>query len=602
MFAILSPLHPIFMKFSLLRAFRLENFLTIFARFPLSVLSAAVATGSAIWLTTNSGELPSQGVERLLAMCMVGILFFTGLALFAEQKKLRSALIQLLGLPVLYLLIYRVDPSHNDMFLLRNALVFLAALALIFVGPFFSRRDNKSFWPFFIKVWTRALFAIATAGIVVLALNLALYSVSVLFDVFITDRWHQYVFAVFLIFVPNLVFLMGLPKNDKEALDHADPTAFRALGNFLFSPLLLVYFLILAAYVVKILFTQVWPSGFVAMPILIFSMIGFGLYALSSPLLGEKSSRFLTLVNRAFLRSLPVFVLVYFVAFWQRIAQYGVTEDRYLGVALGALLFAWALYFGWSKKPQLKVIPLGLFVVPLLVSFGPWGVFQVSIRSQVDRLETVLQEQGLLNDGVVTPSSNDAVGFAARQRISSILDYLLNRYGPEPVLFLFKDPEALKDAGVVELMSEMGISYENEYDTTPLDGGEDYYFTVSDFDPQMVSGYDYLIRYSFYDWGTDNTQTITVAGKELSAHFNTLTSALELSGAGETLSVPLTTFLTTLETEHPEEGPLNREVFSLTAENSSLTVKIYFNSLAYHRVDEERNDLTGDMEFLLRLK
>ena len=591
------------MRFAFLRSFNLENFKATFLRFPLSILSGAVASGCDVWMSYTMYDGVNQDVAKLMLSSFVGILLFTGLALLAEGHRLRSWLIQLLGIPVLYLLIYRLDLSHDMADAVRVGLLLLSSLALIFVGPYLAARDDKSFWLFFVKVWNRAMFAIATAVITAVALALALVSIEHLFEVMVDGRYYQYVYSIFLVFVPNLVFLMGIPGDTKALEKETHSISFRALGTYLFAPLLSVYFVILATYVVKILVTQVWPNGFVAMPIVIFSAIGFGMYSLIFPLLQEKDNRFLKFFNRIFLWSLPVFTVVYFIAFWQRIEQYGMTEMRYLGVALGVLILAWSLYFGWVKKPHLKLIPFGLFVVPFLVSFGPWGVFQVAERSQLGRLETVLTEHGLLKDGAIVPATDEAVDLKTLRDISGSLDYLVSNYGEESVATWFGGEEAVKGIGSSGLMKKMGLSYEAVYDFAPLDGGTDYYFTVNDTDPENITGYEYQMHYYFYDMTPPAEDlSYTVGEKQLTFHYNSISDAVELSGVGETLSIPLKDFIDGLENDHPEEGPLSRDALSVSGQNSAVSVKIYFTNLSYHNLDGERSGFSADAQVLVKLK
>lgn len=597
------------MRLPFLGSLNFENFKATFLRFPLSVLSGVAASTTLVWISATEWMGQEDVLPRFILGSFLGILLFTGLSLFAERHRLRSWVIQLLGIPVLAALVSPLDPDIM-MFGMRGVLLFVASLALIFAGPYVRSKEDKGFWIFSVKVWTRAVLAIVTALIVVAGLALALTSIQHLFEVEIDYRLYEYIYEIFLIAVPNVVFLMGIPDDYKSLERQSSGVSFRGFGTYLFLPLISVYFLILAAYVVKIFATQVWPDGFVAMPIVIFSILFFGMYALVFPLLKEKEGKVLKAFSRVFLWSLPVFMLVYFVAFWQRIAQYGVTELRYLGVALGALILAWTLYFLFSKNARLKVIPLGLAGVAFLASFGPWGAFQVSEWNQLSRLETTLEANGLLKDGAIVPSTDEAVPFEARQQISGSLDYIVNNYGEAPVAAWFGGEDKVLNMGSYGLMGQLGLTYVGAYEMSPLDGGSNYYFSVDDSQARSVSGYQYSAHYYFYvasdmpeGQPSLDLSFLAAKSKEVSLHYNVETNAVEVSvTGGKTLSIALNDFMAKLEKSRAEQTPLTPAEFTVSGENGSLAAAISFNTLSYHLADDQRTDISVDATVLLKLK
>jgi len=527
-----------------------------FLRFPLSILSAATAACSAVWMSTGGhGFLEAQSIEKLFAASFLGILLFTGLALLAERERLRSLLIQVLGVPVLYLLAYCVDLAHYDLAMVRFALLFLGSLALIFAGPYLRSKEDRGFWAFSIQVWSRAILAIAVSLIVVAALTLALVSIEQLFKVSIPSYWYESLYAIFLIFVPPLVFLTGIPEDYKALQKEPLKISFRTFATVLSLPLMAVYFVILATYVVKIVVTQVWPSGFVAMPIVVFSVIGFGTYALIFPLLQEGTSRLLQVMTRILLWSLPVFLVVYFVALGQRIGQYGVTELRYLGVALGVLLLGWSLYFNFARKPWLKMIPATLFLGAFLVSFGPWGVFQVSLRSQVARLDGATPQEAL-----------------------EISNYVVEAYGPD---FLVQGVRA------EDLVQKFDLAVTTERPTN-----YDFYSEKIDA-VEKVEGFDYLIQYNSsidaqtYALGDKDQVTLQVQGDDR--------TSLDVTFEDSTLNLPLAGLMDALEKGETTD-------YVLEAENGVMAVKVRVDNLSYMRDAEGVQGLYFTGTVLVKLR
>jgi len=94
----------------------------------------------------------------------------------------------------------------------------------------------------------------------------------------------------------------------------------------------------------------------------------------------------------------PTFLLT--LAVWQRIAEYGVTPERYCLCLFAMWLAAMAIYMGVARgKIDLRAIPASLALALLLSSFGPWGAASVSIRSQLGEFRRLLESQRVLVDG-----------------------------------------------------------------------------------------------------------------------------------------------------------------------------------------------------------
>lgn len=599
----------------------LKKFLTLsalkdaFLRFPLSVLSSALASGLAMFMAWNSWSYPNplpSWAEPLFASSFLGILLFAGLALFAEGFRLRSWLVQvLIGVPALYFLAYQVDASFYDIAFLHYALIFLGSLALIFGGYYARKGSSQGLWNFGTRTWTRACVAIASALILILGFNLALVSVEQLFEISYSQPWYEYVIGFFGIFVANLIFLTGIPE-DFKALEKTTPPekGVRAFALFLSFPLLATYFVILAVYVVKILVTQDWPSGFVAMPVLLFSLIGFGTTVLVHPLRDGKSSSLVGAFVRFFPWTVLPFLAVYFVALWKRIEPYGLTEMRALGVLLGLVLVGWALYFGLKqKKANLRVIPLSLVVVSFLASVGPWSVFSVSEWHQVSRLEALLAENGILVEGKVQEGVE--VPLEVNVEASEIVSYLENNHGFECLQKWFDEP--VQDLTGNELMGLMGMDYSH---SNPWGSGAIYSnFNVDGGEALAVDGYQY--HFSFFDgadWTWDNTDipayedgyqmviTLPNRSETLTVQTNFETQVLHFTSGASTLDLDLGTFIQDLKTKYPNgQDVLPRGEMSVTAENADLKVQVYFDYFNFS-FDTELTSLQMDAQVFVTLK
>src|SRR5699024_2541261 len=106
----------------------------------------------------------------------------------------------------------------------------------------------------------------------------------------------------------------------------------------------------------------------------------------------------------------------------------GFTIERYFVLVLGLWLAGIVLYFIFSKAKNIKVIPASLCLIALLISFGPWGAFSVSERSQITRLQTYLQQNELLEKEIIQPASG-TISFEDRREISNVIRYLVYNHG-----------------------------------------------------------------------------------------------------------------------------------------------------------------------------
>src|ERR1700685_4391579 len=123
----------------------------------------------------------------------------------------------------------------------------------------------------------------------------------------------------------------------------------------------------------------------------------------------------------------PTILLI--IAVSQRIAQYGVTPERYFLCLFAIWLAAMAVYMGAARgRIDLRAIPACLAVALLLSSFGPWGTTSVSIRRQLGEFYRLLNSKGVLVDGRLKLDSPRVEKFAqlvaSNDRLWSILNSL----------------------------------------------------------------------------------------------------------------------------------------------------------------------------------
>lgn len=413
-------------------------------RFPLSMITACIGTILGIVLLHNQDQFSLY--TKLLMTLGLGLPIFTAIVLFGEKKQwaLKNKLITD-SAAVLFLILYYVLLPENffqsgEVFIFRYAMWMIGFFLLIMFIPFIQKGDEtivKTFWHynktlalslFLTMVWAAAL----QAGI-----SIAMASVGFLFEITIVPERYMELWIVVVGIFSTTFFLSRVPRNvDSFAETKTYPKELRLFFQYVLCPLVAIYFLILYAYVIRILVTLEWPKGTLAYMILGFSFLGILAYAISRPLIQEV--RWVGKASQGFFIVLIPQIGMLFWALWFRITEYSFTENRYFVFVFGWWLLAMAIYFLFSRKKDIRLIPVSIFIIVFLASFGPWGAFAVSEKSQTNRLKKLLLKHEVLVEGKIKKTSKQ-IPLEDRKEISAGIRYLVGRHGTESIQPFFNE-------------------------------------------------------------------------------------------------------------------------------------------------------------------
>ncbi len=188
---------------------------------------------------------------------------------------------------------------------------------------------------------------------------------------------------------------------DLEALNIAEnyPKFLVILVSYIAIPLVAAYYVVLFAYVVKILVTLHWPSGQLGPIGIVYSAAGLLIFILASLL----ENRFALFYRTIFPKVLIPIVIMQMVSVAIRLNAYGITESKYYVALFGVFSLVTAIFL--SFKPVVAIILIALFAAGFAIfSFiPPVDAFTVSRVSQINRIETILEAEGILKDGKLTP-------------------------------------------------------------------------------------------------------------------------------------------------------------------------------------------------------
>jgi len=456
------------------------------SRFPLVLVSAATATVAGIILLDREGPPQPTILWSFLYGGILGIPLLIALRLTGEKRRWRPILswgIQCAG--VVLLVIYASTVPRNVPEAPASAVVCLllfalAAHMLVAVAPWTGKGEINGFWQYNKNLFLRILVALLFAHVLFGGLAFALAALDNLFGMQIPGNRYEELWVLMSILFTTWFFLAGIPRNLDELEGAREyPKGLRIFTYYILLPIVFVYLAILYAYLAKILISWDWPQGWVSKLILGFAGTGMFSLLLLHPLGHQTENIWIRSLIRWFYVVLIPLVVMLFFAVWRRVTEYGMTEGRYLALALGVWLVLTILYFLLRPAKDIKFIPASLCVGILIVSLGPWGALPVSERSQVVRLESLLKKNALLQDGKVHKSSGNVYGRDTWE-VSAILSYLHDMHGYDAIQPWFDQP-LRKEAAAP------GVGYKDPSDVCSLIGLE--FIQV-----RQISGGDLVFR------------------------------------------------------------------------------------------------------------
>ncbi len=509
-------------------------------RFPLSSAMALLWTGLCInyaeWEYRFSYYESLPQLLDLIFVCMLGFALMIAITLCGERWKwttmwhIAAAFLCTLFLGLYFWLIPDLFDGPKYHFI-RYVLFFISACLAISVGPFLGRSYDKDFWSFNARLFRGAAISVIFAGTLYVGLFAAMASVAYLFEIRIHERYYLEVWFILAGIVATHIFLSRIPVTfSVKEHDQWYPTLTRVFAQYILLPLVGLYTFILAVYSSKILLTGVWPKGQVCYMVLGYAAAGIVADILLWPAREDTKFRWVRTVSTVYYALLALFCLLLFSAIWQRIDQYGLTENRYYVVLLGTWTLCISLYFVLRRAHAIKMIPITLFSVLLLSSFGPWGAFSVSKQHQYHRLESVLERYNLLENGVIMKRETDELTLEDRETISGVVDYLYLTHGAASLQPYFSfDLAQLYSSAAEEkyfykgrfpgvLLKEAGLTHASEWrrSTSSVsetgDTYETFNFTLYTGAAANIDGYSYFVSEVTPGY-TSNTETYYVGGQ-----------------------------------------------------------------------------------------
>lgn len=441
-------------------------------------------------------------------------------------------------------------------------------------APFLGWREPLGLWQFNRRLVTGAAVSAVTTAVLFAGISLALAAVDKLLGLEVEEVAFQRLWIIAAFLFGPLHFMAATPARPGElAADGSYPRGLKLFTQYLLLPLAAVYFLILYAYMAKILFTQQWPQGWVSWLTTSASALGLLAFLLLWPVSeGEENRRYRAFSRGFCAAALPLLGML-FVAVYKRVAQYGLTEHRYFLICLGLWLAGMFLYFLLSRRPDIRRVPMTLAALAFVTSVGPWGAYSAGLASQSARLQRLLAENGLLAAGKAVKLDR-ALPVETRREIGGTLDYILRYHGGAPLEKYF--PAGLRTSK--DLMAFLGQEYVRRW----AQDGVTSLQLRADRTGMDISGYGRAARFS----ASDSKAPVPQGEAGYRAQLRREERSLRVFKDGKFLvDVPLEPLLGTAASARGEER-VEQGLLKAEAVKGPLKIRVYFSSLDLERKDQ----------------
>lgn len=591
-----------------------------FQRFPLVVIDACIGTIIGIILVDGNIWLESESLlVRLLLTLILGFPLFLSVYLYSERHKWTTkkqsmvtlgALVFLVGYFLLLPDPIQSSPSKHFFRFMLYALGFTVSVSFapfiegeskksFFRWPWKTRNELNGFWQYCKTLVERFVITGVFTGVLFIGLAIALAAVENLLDVYIPSELYPQLWVFIVGIIATWFFISGIPK-DFMALEKKTDyhQLIKRFSQYILMPLVGVYAVILYIYTAKIMVTWDWPKGMVSFLIIGFAVCGFAAYVLLYPLREQKEYLWVHWFRKVFFSLLIPQALVLLYAVWLRISAYGLTENRYFLVVIGVWLIAMAVYFLRSKRQNIKAIPLSIFAICLLVSVGPWGAMGLSELCQVNRLQDMFIEHGILENGKVKKTQQE-VTKTQLQQMSSTLDYLNSTHGLESIQPWFdqdleniqsnnetKIPQYSRPEYIMEDI--LGLTYVTYWELNYRSEDGSFYLHSNE-NVIQTTGYDYIQNMHVWGGGYNPDIVFDVENSKYTLQFDLGKYEMRIMKEDVILATTdLQPFFESIYERYVQPDSNNQMVENVSVEyiENGARIKLYFLSINGQKQDE----------------
>lgn len=310
------------------------------------------------------------------------------------------------------------------------AFTYILAAILLIIGN--KRMDNRSFAAHALHVVTQMFLGLLISGILNLAVMAIIASFFYIFGIDEPKHFYEHIIQFIWFVVAPQVCCTLIRQDEDEVTEQFK--ILRLILNFILSPAIIIYTVILYTYFIKIVFEWDLPKGGVA-----WMVMGF----ITAALIGRVAQSILSqryydwFYNRFSLIAIPPLIM-YWIGSIYRIRLYSFTESRFYLMVAGVLMTLFVLML-WKKrtcKYQLMALIFGAAII--LFTYIPGiSAKSIGLSCQKQRLSQLISElkltdakTGKLNDDLDMRSiKQDSLMCQRYKDVTSVVNYVRKEIG-----------------------------------------------------------------------------------------------------------------------------------------------------------------------------
>jgi len=286
--------------------------LEIFRRFPLSLLSSLTVTILLLILIELGDRVSPAFIlqsNKLIMVLSLGIFLFPALHLLSKKIWFK-----LVGLGLLALYYYYLPLNILNLSVISHHILLIFAITFMFLwAPFMDIKiSNQNIWEWTQTIVQNLLVSLLLTLVIFIMFYVTLYALDELFSITLEKR-HYIQFVVFLLGTFTVsYFLAKIPKYIMLLQNNKYEGLGLVFTKYILTPSLLIYFMILFAYIAKIVIEKNWLEVNIDLLSMGYTFMAIGTYMHWTPLWDDANKKFrLFIWGSTFLLSIVLGLSIY---------------------------------------------------------------------------------------------------------------------------------------------------------------------------------------------------------------------------------------------------------------------------------------------------
>nr|WP_299031876.1 DUF4153 domain-containing protein [uncultured Tenacibaculum sp.] len=562
-----------------------------FNRFPITLAWVVIGTFFTLF-TIEADTFDRTANGKIILTFVLGVSWLIATRFLKERfkKNLSWLFIVVLGFLVVFYFTFETNENkiHQNT-LTRFALYFIAGHLFVMIAPFITKWNKSAYFNYLKSVFISIVRSLFFSLILYLGIVVALLAVKHLFNINVKgDRFLQ-VFVICIGIVNTWIYLSDFPKDIHNQLAINYTKALEVLVKYILIPLVILYLIILYAYSLKIVINWNLPKGWVSYLVIALSFLGFIVQTLINPIQKTTSSRAIRRFHPWFYYLLLPLIGLLFVAIFRRVNEYGITENRYFVLVLAFWILAMTLYMIFSKQQRIKIFPLSLAIITLLVSFGFWGAFSISTKSQVQQFEKVYTD---------IKSTNFSNTFEKKNQLRSIIRYLNNKHELHKVknILGYNPKTTFKTDSHWQLQNRLMDSLDIKVTDNVTHPYKNHNYNIDENNTIIIKNYDILKKIFLNSYNKENTI------QEYRFYLSEKTNTIRISKSNATIAeIDCSEMIKNLKNQELNYN-LPLDLMTIEQHFEMLNVKLVFQSINLSKIDDDLEEYLSNATIYVLIK